>query len=853
MGHSFFLVTLFQHGKDTMLDWLHAVGVFLLGKNHFKSSQETGGMTPIEEIFLDLAWSPVKLSNIFKRKYRDWIMKERDPRLWYLILGTPQSGKSTLLSKSNLNLTRIPSLPTKTPTTCAAWKNKELVFLETSVACTEETNTIDFFNKFLQIFKRQRNKHPLHGILLTISTQDLLGSAADRPCLAQYLFQQLDAFYAASDHTPPLYIIITQADAIPGFYDFFTSFDDSQREQVLGCTLPDNLHTSTEGKLEILQAMLESLNRHLNQGLIHRLVPQVNTHAAHQIIHFSQYFATTCQQLHRFLQSVFRPIRVLETEQNIPLRGIYFTSCIEKKRHMPTSFHKHTMPQAGGSFFLHRLLTEIVFKEQHLVSYLKNKNLLHSTGQTWATPLIFPLLFGSTVFIALLFAYQVQIKKIELSMPISAATATQSASLTQELNLDEWTALFQSFPTPQHTNHSSLDRLSTYLFPHHTHLVTHAIQGVQERWITDIFLPFLISRVEKQISNRTVQPIQKLYETLRIYRMLETPSQWNKNRLADWIKNDWKITEPSTDVSHQQTLSRILDELQHVLSNPPMGNEQLPTGNEILKQSMRAQMGNNRLIELIQHEREQYLTTSPTLPPQRTWTQALGPMVGSVFVRNKQQVWTDPIPNAYTQRGYAAFHDHFSTWLSAWCHEASWVLDDPTLHTEAFIRNIQTQTEQSYTKAYTEYWMNLISNTKLKLDGNSADVIEISRWLSGTDSPLPLLLNLLVQETAPIEANLSHTQQDFATLYANLKADTMLTLINDLYLELSNMETARIRDVPIPPGHSIERVKAEGARLPEPFHTFFVQLYMASRHYQQASIRQKETLELKNLFDILPE
>ena len=100
---------------------------------------------------------------------------------WFLVLGGPQTGKSSLLAHSSLNfiLTKKTSLPGHTiPTTrhCDLWVSREAVFFDTSGQFTlhdaAHQSSAQLWEHFLELLFKQK-KSPLQGILLVLSLERL--------------------------------------------------------------------------------------------------------------------------------------------------------------------------------------------------------------------------------------------------------------------------------------------------------------------------------------------------------------------------------------------------------------------------------------------------------------------------------------------------------------------------------------------------------------------------------------------------------------------------------------------------------------------------------------------------------
>ena len=101
---------------------------------------------------------------------------------WYLVMGTPKSGKSSLVLGSNLDFQTLPSqrqteLKFLRPTRNVDWRvTSEAVFLDTAGRFQTEGVDGDEWNSLLETIKKYRPNRPLDGVLMTVSAERILHS-----------------------------------------------------------------------------------------------------------------------------------------------------------------------------------------------------------------------------------------------------------------------------------------------------------------------------------------------------------------------------------------------------------------------------------------------------------------------------------------------------------------------------------------------------------------------------------------------------------------------------------------------------------------------------------------------------
>ena len=151
---------------------------------------------------------------------------------WYLIIGSPGSGKTTALVNSGLNFPLSNKFGKSSirggggTRNCDWWFTDQAVLLDTAGRYTTQESDAAQDNAawtgFLQLLKRFRGRQPINGVLVTLSVQELLSSTeVERAHLAQTLGLRLGELCAELTIRFPVYVLITKTDLLAGFNEFF--------------------------------------------------------------------------------------------------------------------------------------------------------------------------------------------------------------------------------------------------------------------------------------------------------------------------------------------------------------------------------------------------------------------------------------------------------------------------------------------------------------------------------------------------------------------------------------------------------------------------------------------------------
>jgi type VI secretion system protein ImpL len=306
---------------------------------------------------------------------------------WYVMIGAPGSGKTTALLNSGL---RFPlytkdsggaSVPGVGGTrNCDWWFADEAVLLDTAGRYTtqESDRKADAaaWHGFLALLKQFRPDRPLNGALVTVSVLDLmLWSKKERARFAAHTRMRLAEMYAALDQRFPVYVVVTKMDLLAGFVEFFGDYDHTARMQVWGTTFDHGINPAL-----IAQPYANdfaALEQRLGAEMLARLHEEPDLQRRAAIYRFPQQFHCVGPLIGELLGLAFG------TQVNhlpLQLRGVYFTSGTQEGNPidrvlaaMARTFRleRNTtalMSGTGKSYFLTRLLRDVVFPEQGLAA-----------------------------------------------------------------------------------------------------------------------------------------------------------------------------------------------------------------------------------------------------------------------------------------------------------------------------------------------------------------------------------------------------------------------------------------------------------------------------------------------------
>ncbi|KMZ12641.1 IcmF-like protein [Candidatus Burkholderia humilis] len=253
---------------------------------------------------------------------------------WFVVAGSAGSGKTSLLTRSGLNLNGPLPAGVRAPSTaeCDWWFADDAVLVDTPHDAFDaangeppgsSANPHSVWTALTGLLRRYRPRQPLNGVLLTVAADKLIAiSATERTAYAEQLVRPLRALQSKIDVRVPVYICVTQMDRLQGFSAWFTSLGPAARETPWGVGYALDDPCPGEPAWPSRNGLAE-LAKRLGDGLcaMFDVQPELGARAIAYL--FPRQFDAVCAAIGAFCESLFRDSRF---EARLQLRGIYFTA-----------------------------------------------------------------------------------------------------------------------------------------------------------------------------------------------------------------------------------------------------------------------------------------------------------------------------------------------------------------------------------------------------------------------------------------------------------------------------------------------------------------------------------------------
>jgi len=331
---------------------------------------------------------------------------------WYLLIGEPQSGKSTTLKNSGLEFPVGADALSGAGGTrnCDWWFSNEAVILDTAGRFTfQEESAPDQqeWNTFLKLLHRHRRHCPINGVIVVIPATSLVEDPADeQERKAKNIRQKLLHLQKVLAIRVPVFILVTKADRILGFTEFFSKLDPADQRQLFGWSNPGPPEEAWD--LKAFVGIFDEIVGRMEKLRLRLLKDEDNTSLLDKLFVFPEELASLKEPLANYLHTIFTATRF---DEPFLFRGFYLTSGVQQGRPIARACRDLLRVQVGDpqgvledleqvfaksrAFFIRDFYEKKLFPEQGLIAPTRAA-VKRDAGYRWA-------LRGLSVALAALF------------------------------------------------------------------------------------------------------------------------------------------------------------------------------------------------------------------------------------------------------------------------------------------------------------------------------------------------------------------------------------------------------------------------------------------------------------------
>lgn len=510
---------------------------------------------------------------------------------WYAIIGPPGAGKTTALLNSDLHFPLIDSVGASVKgvggtRNCDWWFTDEAVLLDTAGRYTTQNaqNELDEveWKGFLALLKKFRSRKPINGLIVSFPVDYLLKlPEAELITHAKFIKQRIHEFQETFKIRFPVYVTLTKTDLLPGFSEFFDDLGKEERSQVWGMTFPLN-EDSDQDQDVVPDFLMEfrTLQERIQSLETSRLQAESDVNRREQIYVFPRAFGLLQDPVATFLGEIFKSTRY---ETQPLLRGVYLTSGTQDGTTLDrvisslgANFGLKTDPASrrpgkGKAYFLHNLMTKVIFKESGLagvnVKQERRMLMMHLAGYSAAALLTIGL---SSYWLYTYFSNQQLVTTVQQDIEAAEYEINNISAYDHDLlapvpALDRVRNITTGYADNQEEGLRSFLQMGLY----QGDKLGQGANEAYQQLLYKSYLPRVMARLEKAMFEDRSNA-DALYETLRVYLMLSDQQHFDAQIVQNWFSRDWERTLPKSSQAEQiHRLSAHLEALLEFLPSLP--------------------------------------------------------------------------------------------------------------------------------------------------------------------------------------------------------------------------------------------------------------------------------------------
>ncbi|HKS35231.1 MAG TPA: type VI secretion system membrane subunit TssM [Enterobacteriaceae bacterium] len=690
---------------------------------------------------------------------------------WYLMVGLPGSGKSSLVHRANtankLNTrlsAELRSVASDQKVDC--WLGEEAIIIDpkgelllqaTSDLEPEQVKNERLWQHLLDWLTENRKRQPLNGVVLTLDLGWLShAEVADRKASAQLLRARLLDISATLNTRLPVYFVMTRLDLLNGFNDFYQHLDKETRQSLLGVTFS----SQSEG----LQAWLNELETFwdrwiegLNDNLADKMLPWTGETGAADIFSFVRQLAG----LKDFVTELLTDVMGEDDKSTFNVRGIYFSSVWQQGVPFDAFAHaasqRYKLPEAiytsargeSNTFFVRDLFRGVVFPEAHLAG----ESRLHRSWRRRRMSIGVGIMALAGLALIAGWHHFYRVNETAGQNVLARAQqfiATRDVAESQAFGVDllprlnlirEATLSFGDYreKSPKFADMGLYqgDRIGPY------------VEGSYLQLLQQRFLPALMSGLADDLRRAPASSEAKL-SVLRVMRMIEDASGRNKPLVEQFMAQRWQKAFPEQGAVQEQLMQHLKYALDHTdwhKAREEKDAASIAAWQPFSTPVVEAQRELSKLPLFQRVYQSMLVRAKDTLPPDLLISDEIGQSFDSVFTLRNDSAGV--VPRFFTWPG---FNDYFvrqdKTLFDLTALDA-WVLGlrDRVQLSEADRKEIQRQVNDRYITDYVNHWQKTLANMDVQPMDTPEQALALLTTITGNEQPFRRAMTALSDNT----------------------------------------------------------------------------------------------------------
>ncbi|MGY5707873.1 type VI secretion system membrane subunit TssM, partial [Vibrio cincinnatiensis] len=474
---------------------------------------------------------------------------------WYVLIGPPGTGKTSALKHSGLEFPLSDALGSDSVSGiggtrhCDWWFTNKAVLIDTAGRYTTQDSQVQVDSKawygFLGLLKKYRKQRPINGAIVTLSLASMMTQTrTERGLHARAIKNRLQELKNQLGMQFPIYVLLTKADLIAGFNEFFSDLSKEKREEFLGFVFPREVEDE-RGVISLFNKEFHDLLESLDKRMMQRLEMEEDLDKRSLMFEFPKQLRCLQANLDEFLTEIFAQNKFEEPSM---IRGVFIVSSLQEG--MPIDRIMLETSQGLGlgrpplrlsskdscTYFVKKLFEDVIFKEQ----LLGTVNRHHQKQSSWLRRSAYVICAGVSALAVTLWMMSYQWNKHLISRTDTQIKEVQHLIHTQDIDLRDnlipsvdvlnQIMMLPMVNTEQQEEKGKVRSLGLY----QGEKIEQSAKAAYHNALVNYFSPFiediLLSELRSNEHHR-----EYLYETLKTYLMLFNDDKLDPEHVLGWF------------------------------------------------------------------------------------------------------------------------------------------------------------------------------------------------------------------------------------------------------------------------------------------------------------------------------
>jgi len=292
---------------------------------------------------------------------------------WYLVLGGDDAEHKAILDNSGLDFPVNIEYRDDDAETKSYFKwffSEEGVFVSVPkqyITLDKNSTSNPIWLEFLRLFKKERWRRPINGIILSINAQDILkNDELDSNEFAKVVREKLHGISQTFSAKIPIYMMVTGTNVVPGFTHFFNTLTSEEKREVLGVTFKDHIEEISQ---ELIEVNMSNLIQKLEYETLESIHNSWEPKERKDIFLFLDQFQLFLGKVSHFSNKIFSKSRY---STPLMLRGIYFSNVGAKENTSSSqdmvTYRSSQMMQSSNALFVPKVFERVILSETQLAN-----------------------------------------------------------------------------------------------------------------------------------------------------------------------------------------------------------------------------------------------------------------------------------------------------------------------------------------------------------------------------------------------------------------------------------------------------------------------------------------------------